>query len=480
MPNLPVLPLEIAFLAGLGSFLIAHLMYIPAFIKSTNQEKPILLRRPWLALPFVLMVFGLISFLMNEAHPNFVEMKIPIVVYATVILFMVVSAVNRYNRVPQASFKWVAIGAIMFMVSDSIIALSRFSGLFSGKENLATILIMALYAGGQFLIVKGCIEMYDRSSESKKKIKFKNKEFNSAEDYFQFMIDELGFPNIIHFFKSELIPSGNLKVNVDIHEYSKDAPTVVFVPGTSVYGLCYAEIMHEIGKKGYNIVAMDPRGHGRSEGNRGDYTIEELMSDVENVVAFAKKRFNNKVTLMGSSQGGIVCFYLASKGIEVDSIVCQNFADLAWKETFNIARFPTFARMSTPLIKLSGKLLPSVTVSTLTYLDLKSIKIKYFGNLHNFIVNDPFTISKISLRAARSLVNAQMPNTIESITTPIFVFQGSDDIVFPVSYTQKIFDKLTCKKQMKVYPGCDHAIMVENVPLIAPDLVAWLDEVYFS
>lgn len=292
------------------------------------------------------------------------------------------------------------------------------------------------------------------------------------------MIDEMGFPNIIHFFESTMVQSGSLKLNVDVHEFSKDAPTVVFVPGTSVYGLCYAEVLHAIGKKGYNIVAMDPRGHGRSEGNRGDYTIEELMSDVENVVAYAKQRFNNKVTLMGSSQGGIVSFYLAAKGIKVDSIICQNFADLAWKETFNIARFPTLARMSTPLIKLSGILFPSVTVSTLTYLDLKRIKIKYFGTLHNFIVNDPFTISKISLRAARSLVNAEMPNTVESISTPIFVFQGGDDIVFPVKYTQQIFDRLTCKKQMKVYPGCDHAIMVEDVELITPDLLNWLDGIY--
>lgn len=292
------------------------------------------------------------------------------------------------------------------------------------------------------------------------------------------MIDEMGFPNIIHFFESTMVQSGSLKLNVDVHEFSKDAPTVVFVPGTSVYGLCYAEVLHAIGKKGYNIVAMDPRGHGRSEGNRGDYTIEELMSDVENVVDYAKQRFNNKVTLMGSSQGGIVSFYLAAKGIKVDSIICQNFADLAWKETFNIARFPTLARMSTPLIKLSGILFPSVTVSTLTYLDLKRIKIKYFGTLHNFIVNDPFTISKISLRAARSLVNAEMPNTVESISTPIFVFQGGDDIVFPVKYTQQIFDRLTCKKQMKVYPGCDHAIMVEDVELITPDLLNWLDGIY--
>jgi len=316
------------------------------------------------------------------------------------------------------------------------------------------------------------------AANRKTNIRFKDKYFETPKDYFQFLIDELGFPDIVHLFESKLIPSGDLKINIDIFTFDKSAPTVVFVPGTSVYGLCYAEILYEIGKKGYNVIAMDPRGHGRSEGSRGDYTIEELMLDVENVVKFAKKTFNEKVSLIGSSQGGIVCFYLAAKGIKVDSMICQNFADLQWEETHTIARHPKLAKMATPFIKFAGSVLPKIKVSTLSYLDLKSIKIKYFGNLHNFIVEDPYTVSKISLRAAKSLVNAKMAIPVEKITMPIFVFQGDKDIVFPLAYTQKLYDKLTCTKQIKVYKDCDHALMVENVDLIKDDLIDWLNNVY--
>lgn len=311
-----------------------------------------------------------------------------------------------------------------------------------------------------------------------KEIKFKGKKFATDKAYFQFMIDELGFPDIIHFFEDDQVTSDNLQLHLDVHEHDKSAPTIVFVPGTSVYGLCYAEILHEIGKAGYNIIAMDPRGHGRSEGKRGDYTIGEIMSDVKSVVAYAKKRFNNKVTLMGSSQGGIVCFYLAAQDIKVDSIICQNFADLAWEETFNIARFPKLAKASTPIIKFAGALLPGVTVSTLTYLNLKKIKIKYFGNLHNFIVHDPFTISRISLRAAKSLVDAKMDKPVSEVRIPMFVFQGDKDIVFPLSYTKSLFKQLTCSKELKIYKGCDHAIMVENVAMIKDDLIAYINKVY--
>lgn len=155
----------INFLAGLGSFLIAHLLYIPAFSKTITNEKAILWKRPWLALPILLLVFGLISFLMNAEHQDFMEMRVPVVVYATIISLMALAAINRFNRVPKDSFKWVMIGALMFVVSDSFIALSRFSDLFQNQVNLVRILIMALYAGGQFLIAYGAILQFDRKKK---------------------------------------------------------------------------------------------------------------------------------------------------------------------------------------------------------------------------------------------------------------------------------------------------------------------------
>lgn len=312
-------------------------------------------------------------------------------------------------------------------------------------------------------------------------IEYKGKKFNSAQEYFKFMIDELGFPNILHFFESKKIEtSGGLKINIDVHSHSKNAPTIVFVPGTSVYGLCFAELLYLIGKEGYNIVSLDPRGHGRSEGKRGDYTIEELMLDVRTAVDYAKKEFNNKVTVFGNSQGGIVSFYLAAEDIEVDSIICQNFADLAWEDTYKLARFPRIAKMSKPFISGFGKMMPAFTVSTLTYLDLKKIKIKYFGSLHNFIKDDPFTISRISMRAARSLIKAKMKKPVEEIKIPIFVFQGDEDRIFPVEYTKNLFNRIKGKKKIKVYKGCDHAIMVENENLILPDILDWLNDIYHS
>lgn len=481
------LPLsEHFFLAGLASFLITHVLYLYLFVKHTTfQKKSIFWKRPHLAFPFILYGLSLLAFLAQEGNTDFIEMKIPVIIYATVITLMVLSAIGRFDKVTQKSFAWVLIGAFLFMFSDTLIALNNFTSIFEGKKYLAKIFIMSLYAAGQYLIVKGFIEQKNNLDVQIKgfidetNIEFKGRKFNSAKEYFKFMIDELGFPDILHFFESKkIVTEGGLKINIDIHFHSKDSPTIVFVPGTSVYGLCFAGLLHLIGKEGYNIVSLDPRGHGRSEGKRGDYTIEELMLDVRTTVNYAKKIFNEKVSIFGNSQGGIVSFYLAAEDLAIDSVICQNFADLTWEETYKIARFPLFAKMSKPFISGIGKMFPQLTVSTLAYLDLKKIRLKYFGNLHNFISEDPFTTSRISMRAARSLIKAKMKKPVEDITIPIFVFQGDADRVFPVEYTQSLFNRIRGKKKIKIYKGCDHALMVENEELVLPDILDWLNEIY--
>lgn len=476
------------FLAGLASFLITHILYLYLFVlKTTEKKRAIFWKRPHLTLPFILYGASLLAFLAKEGTADFAAMKTPVIVYSTVIILMVLAAIARFDKVNQKSFAWVLIGAFLFMFSDSFIALKNFSSFFDGYTYLARISIMSLYAIGQYLIVKGFLEQQNNKTQmaqtntyiDETNLKFKGKKFSSTEEYFKYMIKELGFPDIFHFFESKKIETNDgLKLNIDIQFYAKDAPTIVFVPGTSVYGLCFAGLLHRIGKEGYNIVALDPRGHGRSEGKRGDYTIEELMLDVRTVVKYAKETFNDKVTVFGNSQGGIVSFYLAAEGIEADSIICQNFADLDWEDTYKLARFPFLAKMGKPFINGIGKMVPNLTVSTLTYLDLKKIKIKYFDNLHNFIVEDPFTVSKISMRAARSLVMAKMAKPVEEITIPVFVFQGDADRVFPLQYTKDLFARIKSKKKMKVYPDCDHGIMVENEDLVLPDILDWLKEIY--
>jgi pimeloyl-ACP methyl ester carboxylesterase len=309
----------------------------------------------------------------------------------------------------------------------------------------------------------------------------KDRTFNTVNDYFDYIAETLGYPRVHEYFKTDTVQSdGGLKIHVDVFEYDPYSPTIVFIPGTAIYSLCYGDLMYKLGQAGYNMVGFDPRGHGRSEGVRGDYTITEIMNDARHVINYAAQRFNNKVSLMGSSQGGIVAFYLAAEDAPVDSVICQNFADLTSEDTLQLVRHPRLFKYLKMLIARAGDIIPNTQIPVTSYIDLEKIPVQYFGNAKIFMESDPLTLKTISLRALQSLANTSLAKPVNQIKVPVMVLQGTADSIFPVSYTQSIFDKLTCKKKFSLFEGKSHAVLHEDVDAVVPEVVSWLREIYHT
>lgn len=296
--------------------------------------------------------------------------------------------------------------------------------------------------------------------------------------YFKSLAYRLGLENLIDEFEEGFIYSDGIKIHLDILETDKNAPTVVFIPGTAVYSLCYAELLGAIATGGYNVVGFDPRGHGRSGGKRGDYTIEEIMRDTQNVISYAIEHFNSKVSLLGSSQGGITAFYVAAIDDRITSAVCQNFADLSLSETSCLSRLPWLTRLSKPLLSSVTKLIPNINIPISAYLDLSKEKVKHFGSVHDFLKQDPLAIQTVSLRALHSLSTCQLPKAIEKIDTPLMIIQPGKDNIFPVSYTRKLFAKLKCKKRLEIFSYLSHTLFFDNVDVVAPSILRWLNNVH--
>jgi uncharacterized membrane protein YhhN len=141
------------FILGLICFLMAHILYIFLFLTSEFKNKENFIKKHP-ALLFICLSYGiaLILFLYSQKQPDFLKLQIPIIGYASVILLMLLSSLSIYTKEIKA-MKWIIIGALLFVISDSTIALSKFSTVFVEKQNLARIIIMSLYGIAQFMIV---------------------------------------------------------------------------------------------------------------------------------------------------------------------------------------------------------------------------------------------------------------------------------------------------------------------------------------
>lgn len=144
------------FLVGLVGFLIAHLLYVGAFARVTDKTAEALLPKKWWVLvPLIIYMGVLLSLLVPaiNAKPETQPFLIPVLVYSTVIATMTLFAINRYRRVNDQSFALVFGGALLFMFSDSIIAINKFVAPFE----LARVAIMVLYITAQYLIARGAL-----------------------------------------------------------------------------------------------------------------------------------------------------------------------------------------------------------------------------------------------------------------------------------------------------------------------------------
>jgi len=97
-------------------------------------------------------MFGMLTFLWKDLPQ---DLKIPVFIYSLAIGAMVVSVLNLSGKIPQRAFLMMLIGALLFMISDSIIAINKFS--LSVAIPFPSIWIMTFYLAGQYLIVRGSI-----------------------------------------------------------------------------------------------------------------------------------------------------------------------------------------------------------------------------------------------------------------------------------------------------------------------------------
>lgn len=135
-----MLPFDL-FVFGLVSFLIAHLVYIYAFKGA----------RPWQLdwIPaLVCLAYGVVIFLVLALGLG--DMTIPVIAYITIILTMAYIAWEQWQ---QTNSRWALlafVGALLFVLSDTILAINKFRYPFLAGRALN----LSFYFAAQWLIAR--------------------------------------------------------------------------------------------------------------------------------------------------------------------------------------------------------------------------------------------------------------------------------------------------------------------------------------
>jgi len=127
------------FTAGLVAFLVAHVFYILAFKPGPGHALS-----AGMFIPFI--IFGLLMF--RILSPSLGPMKFPVLVYIAAITAMAGLAAGRFIDMGGIRPLLAFAGAVLFLVSDSVLAYDRFAK----KLGPAQAIILGTYFPAQLLI----------------------------------------------------------------------------------------------------------------------------------------------------------------------------------------------------------------------------------------------------------------------------------------------------------------------------------------
>ena len=137
------------FVYGLAAFLAAHLFYIFYFLKIRRANNP-------RQLPHTLIFLGIAAYTLSlfiVLAPQVKGLLVPVGIYAVVISTMLGTSLAAFDFEKQIYGRLAVGGTLLFVVSDSILAVNRFAAPFE----YAPFFVMLTYAAAQLLITESSL-----------------------------------------------------------------------------------------------------------------------------------------------------------------------------------------------------------------------------------------------------------------------------------------------------------------------------------
>jgi uncharacterized membrane protein YhhN len=143
---------EIYFILGLVAFLISHIIYIILFNK---QNKPDVPKNKGIFFIGLIAIVIYLATMLTVLLPKLGDLQLPVIVYALTISTMLLYAFSGYLIWKKPANTYIFVGAIIFVLSDSILAMDKFYEPIYKNS----FFIMLTYLMAQYLIVIGILKL---------------------------------------------------------------------------------------------------------------------------------------------------------------------------------------------------------------------------------------------------------------------------------------------------------------------------------
>jgi acylglycerol lipase len=244
--------------------------------------------------------------------------------------------------------------------------------------------------------------------------------------------------------------------------------SVLILHGITAYSKPYGPLVAEqLANEGYDVFAMDLRGHGLSDGKRGDYpSRERLLSDLGETLAMVRPK-SKKLVLMGHSLGALSAIMAANANPgAIDGLVLVSAAKRI--RTGVYPRPKTGARLKALLgvALLRGTPLIEYRREGQVGLDDPLFNFSYSARFYSILYGA--SALKVIRMFNEGLIDSPNLRFDAKLRVPLFTAVGDQDELFTVDAVKEFCDGIDCDdKEFHPIRGMKHAAWPKDayVPL---------------
>jgi acylglycerol lipase len=229
---------------------------------------------------------------------------------------------------------------------------------------------------------------------------------------------------------------------------------ILIFHGITAHSGPYVMIGKALSHLGYAVYGLDLRGHGLSDGNRGDYPSKELfLQDIGETISFVKS-MHKRLLILGHSLGVISAIYATNHfSDDIDGLILLSGARSIRPGVYS--KVPTSKKLK---ILLSSLIKPSKPVISYQRPGMTGL-------------DDPLYNFNYTLRFMK-IFNLEKVRFQEKLNIPVLLGIGESDELFTIESARSLFNEIPSdNKKFIVLPGAKHAEFPENS---WDELIGWL------
>jgi non-heme chloroperoxidase len=256
-------------------------------------------------------------------------------------------------------------------------------------------------------------------------------------------------------------------------DWGKGQP-IVFSHGWPLTADAFEDQMFFLAQNGYRCIAMDRRGHGRSQQTWHGNDLDTYADDTADLVAALD--LNDAIHVGHSTGGGVVTRYIGKHGNSrvAGAVLISAIPPLMLKTAANPGGLP--------MEVFDGIRKNVLTDRAQFWYDL--FDPFYGANRPGAKVSDGIRQSfwlqcsmagfPASYFGIKAWSETDLTEDLKKFDVPTLIMHGDDDQIVPIADSALLSSKIVKNATLKVYPGFSHGMCQVNKDVINADLLAFV------